>query len=74
MPDLAEFATTQEAAEILGFTVQSIRNMVYNGKLEFLRVGRSVMISRKSLQDYVDRTRGMSKNDPRRHIDETENQ
>jgi hypothetical protein len=29
IPDLEEFMTTQEAAEKLGYSVLSIRNMVY---------------------------------------------
>ncbi len=32
MPDLAEFVTTEEAAEKLGFTVVSVRNLIYKEK------------------------------------------
>jgi excisionase family DNA binding protein len=66
MPNLHEFVTTEEAAEMLGFNSKSIRNMVYNGKIEYTRFGRSLLISRKSLKEYIERTKGMSKNDPRR--------
>ncbi len=66
MPDLAEFMTTQEAAEKLGFHVKSVQNMVKNKTLEGVRFGRAWLVSRKSVQDYLDKTRDMSKNDPRR--------
>lgn len=66
MPDLTEFMTTEEAAAILGFQVKSIRNMVYNGTLQASRWGRSLLISRKSVTEYLEKTQGMSKNDPRR--------
>ncbi len=67
MPDLEEFMTTQEAAEKLGFSVGSIRNMVYQNKLEGIRFGRSILIPRKAVKDYLDKTKGMSKHDPRRN-------
>ena len=68
MPDLAEFMTTQEAADKLGFSVVSIRNMVYQNKLESVRFGRSLLIPKKAVQEYLNKTKGMSKNDPRRKI------
>lgn len=67
MPDLNEFMTTQEAAEKLGFSVVSIRNMVYKKKLDSIRFGRSLLIPKKSVKDYIDKTKGMSKHDPRRN-------
>ena len=66
MPDLAEFMTTQEAADKLGFHVKSVQNMVKNKTLEGVRFGRAWLVSRKSVQNYLDKTRDMSKNDPRR--------
>jgi excisionase family DNA binding protein len=66
MPDLAEFMTTTEAAKVLGFNKTSIRNMVYNGTLECQRFGRSLLVSRKSVHEYLKKTKGMAKNDPRR--------
>lgn len=68
MPDLAEFMTTQEAAEKLGFNARSIPYMIKTKTLEGVRFGRAWLISRKSVQDYLDKTKGMSKNDPRRKI------
>lgn len=67
MPDLAEFMTTEEAAKKLGFSVVSVRNMVYKGKLESIRFGRSLLIPKKSVQEYSDKTKGLDKHDPRRN-------
>lgn len=69
MPDLSEFMTTQEAAVKLGFTVESVRNLVYKNKLESMRFGRSILIPKKAVKEYLDKTRGMSKNDPRRKVE-----
>ncbi len=66
MPDLAEFMTTQEAADKLGFHVKRIPTMVRNQTLQGVRFGRAWLVSRKSVQEYLKKTEGMSKNDPRR--------
>ena len=68
MPDLAEFMTTQEAATALGFTVVSVRNLIYKKKLESVRFGRALLIPKKAVKDYMEKTSGMSKNDPRRNL------
>jgi excisionase family DNA binding protein len=70
MPDLSEYMTTQEAAGRLGFNIKSVRNMIYNGTLEAIRFNRTLLISRKSVNDYIARTAGMSKTDPRRRQSE----
>ena len=67
MPDIAEFMTTEEAAKILGFHVQSIRNMIRTNKLEGLKIGgKTWLVSKKSVEKYRNETVDMSKNDPRR--------
>jgi excisionase family DNA binding protein len=67
MPDIAEFMTTQEAAQALGFHVGSIQNMLRAGKLEGQRIGGKVwLVSRKSVERYKKQSEGMSKFDPRR--------
>lgn len=66
MPDLNEFMTTQEAADKLGFHVKTIPSMMRDKELEGIRFGRAWLVSRKSVQEYLDKTKGMSKNDPRR--------
>lgn len=66
MPDLEEFYTTQEAADKLGFNVRSIPYMIKNNTLEGRRFGRTWLVSKRSVAEYLKKTDGMSKNDPRR--------
>jgi len=66
MPDLEEFYATQEAADKLGFNVRSIPYMIKNNTLEGRRFGRSWLVSKKSVAEYLKKTDGMSKNAPRR--------
>jgi excisionase family DNA binding protein len=68
MPDLAEFMTTKDAAKALGFHAESIRHLVYKNKLEGIRFGRSLLIPKKAVQEYIKKTKGMNKNDPRRSM------
>ena len=55
MPDLAEFMTTEEAAKKLGFTVASVRQMVFKKKLESTRFGRALLIPKKAVADYLEK-------------------
>ena len=66
MTDLAEFMTTEEAAQQLGYHVYSVRRMVRNKILAGQKFGRFILISKESVKNYIEETRGMSKNDPRR--------
>ena len=68
MPDLTEFMTTQEAAKLLGFNARSIPYMIKTKTLEGVRFGRAWLVSRKSVKEYLKKTEGMSKNDPRRKL------
>jgi len=68
MPDLNSYLTTQDVAEKLGFSVTGVRNLVYKGKLQAVRVGRTILVKRKSLDAYLRRTRGMKTHDPRRRL------
>lgn len=68
MPDIADFMTTDEAAAALGFTVVSVRNLIYKKKLESVRFGRSIFIPKTAIKDYIEKTAGMGKNDPRRNL------
>lgn len=53
MPDISDYMTTEEAAKELGFkTAKSVRNMIYNGTLEFTYFGRTIMVKRKSVEEY----------------------
>jgi len=66
MPDLEEFYTTQEAAKKLGFTLQGVSKLIRQKKVDGIRFGRSWLVSKKSVADYIEKTDGMNKNDPRR--------
>jgi excisionase family DNA binding protein len=66
MPDLEEFMTTAQAAKELDYTVESVRQMVFKKKIESIRFGRSILIPRKAIKEYKEKTRGMHKHDPRR--------
>ena len=66
MPDLNEFMTTQEAAKKLDLTIRAVNRLVSGKKLESVRVGRMHLISRVSVKSYLNKTKDMSKNDPRR--------
>lgn len=66
MPDLDNYLTTKQAAKRLGFNVRSIPYMLKNNTLEGIRVGRAWLVSKKSVQEYLDKTKGLTKNDPRR--------
>jgi excisionase family DNA binding protein len=66
MPDLNDFYSTAEAAKKLGFTVVSVRNLIYKKKIESIRFGRSLLIPKKEIAAYLERTKGMDKRDPRR--------
>lgn len=67
MPDLAEFISTDEAAQVLNLHVVTIRNMIRIKKLEGLKIGgKTWLVSKKSVEKYRTETSEMSKNDPRR--------
>jgi excisionase family DNA binding protein len=66
MPDINEFMTTDEAAKALDYTVESVRQMVFKKKIESIRLGRSILIPKKAVKEYLEKTKGMSKHDPRR--------
>ena len=68
MPDLNEFMTTDQAAKALDFTVESVRQLVYKKKLESQRFGRSILIPKKAVREYLEKTKGMNKKDPRRSL------
>jgi excisionase family DNA binding protein len=65
MPDLAEYMTTADAAKKLGFHVKSIPMMVKNKTLEGVRFGRAWLVSRRSVDEYLKKTKGMGKRDLR---------
>jgi excisionase family DNA binding protein len=66
MPDLADFMTTKEASQELGFTVPGVHKLIKRLQLESLAVGKIMLVSRASVKAYIEQTKGMSKNDPTR--------
>lgn len=66
MPDIADFMTTEEAAEFMGFHQVSVRRLLREKQIEGLKWGKEWLISRKSVKDYLTRYAGYSKFDPRR--------
>lgn len=66
MPDISEFYTTKQAAKILGFHVKTIPGMMRDKELDGIRFGRAWLVSKKSVDEYMEKTKGMGKNDPRR--------
>ncbi len=68
MPALAEFMTTEEAAKVLDYSVESVRQMVFKKKIESIRFGRSILIPKRAVKEYLEKTKGMRKNDPRRRL------
>lgn len=66
MPDLKDYMTTEEAATRLGYHLESIRRMLRDGELKGIKVGRTWLVLRKSVEEYLKQTDGMDKYDPRR--------
>jgi excisionase family DNA binding protein len=66
MPDLTEYIETSQAAEKLHYHVEHVRRMMREGSLQGIKIGRTWLVQRKSLDEYVAKTAQMSKHDPRR--------
>jgi len=68
MPDFPnEWITTQEAAELTGYTTALIRYLARNKHIKAQKFGRDWMIKRGSVQVYAEEMRrlGTAKHDPR---------
>ncbi len=66
MPDLADYMTTQEAAEKLGYHVVHVRRMIREGDLKGQKVGNMWFVHTPSVEEYLEKTAGLEKFDPRR--------
>lgn len=68
MPELNDYITTQEAAKILGYHVNHIRRMVRTGYLVGLKAGHSLLVSKKSLDEFIKKSEkaDYKKHDPRK--------
>ncbi len=67
MPDLKEFISTEEAVEKLKYHVEHVRRMVQERSLDGVKIGRTWLVKREALDDYMKRTAQMTKHDPRRN-------
>jgi len=56
MPELNDYVTSKKAAEILGYHVNHIRRMVKRGYLEGLKAGHSLLVSKKSIESFIEKT------------------
>jgi excisionase family DNA binding protein len=66
MPDLADYMTTQEAADLLGYHVHHVRRMLREGDLEGQKVGYMWFVSKESVDIYrKEAAQFPSKFDPR---------
>lgn len=67
MPDLNDFISTEDAAEKLQYHVEHVRRMVRERSLDGVKIGRTWLVKREALDDYMKRTAQMTKHDPRRN-------
>jgi len=66
MPDLRDFVTTEEAARILEFHVEHVRRLLREGDLQGEKIGSAWLVLKKSVEEYVEKNKELSKFDPRR--------
>jgi len=64
--DIAEYISTEDAAEMLGYHVEHVRRMIREGDLTSAKVGRSWLVLRRSVEDYLIFNRPLNKYDPKR--------
>ena len=60
------FFETEDVAKKLNYHVEHVRRMMREGSIKGIKVGRTWLVQRKSVEDYLKRTTQMSKHDPRR--------
>lgn len=58
--------TTREAAAVLGIEIPSVSRLIKRGLLKAEKFGPVWMVTRESIQAYIDQTAGKSKYDPTR--------
>jgi len=69
MSDLKEYIQTTEAAAQLNYHVEHVRSplgVMRERNLVGIKIGRTWLVQKKSLDEYVARTASMNKHDPRR--------
>lgn len=63
---LPDYVSTKEAAQLLGYHVERVREMVREGKLRADKKGRTWWVYRAAVEDYQKSIEGKSKHDPTR--------
>ena len=66
MPDLRDFITTEDAAHILNFHVEHVRRLLREGDLKGEKIGTAWLVLKKSVEEYQEQNKELSKFDPRR--------
>ncbi len=51
--DLREYITTRQAADLLGLIVTSVNHLLYDGRLQGIKIGRDWFIYRPSIGNYL---------------------
>lgn len=64
MSELKGWMTTREAADLTGYNVKYLRNLVRRGRVEAHKVGRDWLVNRESLLAYKSR---MDRLGPQKH-------
>ena len=54
------YLSTEEAAEVMGYSRQHVRVLIHEGRLKGDRVGKNWLVSRSSVQDYIMQKRNLS--------------
>ena len=64
----AEWITTTQAAELMGYNYAHVRLLARKGRIQSIKVGRDWLINRKGALAYAERMEqlGASKHDPSR--------
>ena len=66
MADISEYLTTEEAADILGYSPEYVRRMLRNDKLPAEKKAGVWLIPVSAVKNYKEAVKGMDRNDPRR--------
>ncbi len=52
--DLNQYVTTDQAAELLGVLPSSVNHLIYNHKIQGIKIGRDWLVFRPSLESYLE--------------------
>lgn len=66
MPDISEYLTTEQVADLLGYNVEYVRRMIRKDKLPAEKLAGVWLVHRDAAKEYQEAVKGLDKNDPRR--------